>query len=76
MRPLEAILRGLYLGQNSPFRLKLGRHLSLITVIFLFGLRKWNYYSALSPPTPIFSKVCIYIHITCGLLFLSTKTKT
>ena len=76
MRPLWAsILGGLYLGQNSPSRLKLGRHLSLITVIFLFGLRKWNYYSALSPPTPIFSKVCIYSHINCGLLSLSNKTQ-
>lgn len=74
MRPLWAcILRGLYLGQNSPSRLKLGRHLHLIAVIFLFGLRKWNYYSAVSPPIPIFSKVCIYSHINCGLLSLSDK---
>ena len=77
MRPLwVSILRGLYLGQNSPSRLQLGRHLSLIIVIFLLGLRKWNYYSALSLPTPVFSKVCIYIHVNCGLLIISNKKAT
>lgn len=77
MHPLwVSILRGLYLGQNSPSRLQLGRHLSLIIVIFLFGLRKWNYYSALSLPTPLFSKVCIYIHVNCGLLIISNKMVT
>lgn len=77
MHPLwVSILRGLYLGQNSPSRLQLGRHLSLIIVIFLFGLRKWNYYSALSLPTPLFSKVCIYIHVNCGLLIISNKIVT
>lgn len=68
--------QGLYLGQNSPSRLQLGRHLSLIIVIFLFGLRKWNYYSALSLPTPQFSKVCIYIHVHCGLWSFQIKKPT
>lgn len=67
--------QGLYLGQNSPSRLQLGRHLSLIIVIFLFGLRKWNYYSALSLPTPQFSKVCIYIHAHCGLWSFQIKSQ-
>lgn len=74
MHPLWASsLGGLYLGQNSPSRLKLGRHLSLITIIFLFGLRKWNYYSALSPPTSISSKVYVYSHMNCELLTLLNK---
>lgn len=57
MRPLWAsILRGLYLGQNCPSRLKLGRQLSLITVIFLFWIKKMELLQCFKPIHPHISK--------------------
>lgn len=43
---------------------------------FPFWIKKMELLQCLSLPTPLFSKVCIYIHVNCGLLIISNKKPT